>query len=58
MRDKRFAAFLIILLTLLVFAPTAMAMTEERAIERVKAVDPTAIRAVNFWVYPDRAARQ
>ena len=33
-----------------------MAMTEERAIERVKAVDPTAIRAVNFWVYPDRDA--
>ena len=45
MRDKRFATFLLILLTLLIFSPTAQAMTEERAIERVKEVDPVAIRA-------------
>ena len=56
MREKRFAAFLLILLTLLIFAPTALAMTEERAIERVKEVDPTAIRAVKFWVHPDKDA--
>ena len=56
MRDKRFPAFLSMLLTLLIFTPTALAMTEERAIERVKEVDPAAIRAVKFWVYPDKDA--
>lgn len=56
MRDRRFAAFLSVLLTLLLFAPTALAMTEERAVERVKAVDPTAVQAVKFWVYPDKDA--
>lgn len=56
MRDRRFAAVLSMLLTRLIFAPTALAMTEERAIERVKAVDPTAVQAVKFWVYPDKDA--
>lgn len=40
MRNRRFAACLLVLLTWLVFAPTVLAMTEERAIERVKEVDP------------------
>lgn len=53
---QSFASFLLVLLTLLLFATTALAMTEERAIDRVKEVDPAANNAVHFWVYPDKDA--
>ena len=46
----------VILAVLLVFSASALAMTEERAIERVKEVDPDAAGAIQFWVYPDRDA--
>ena len=53
---QRFAALLWAFLALTMFAPGALAMTEDRAIERVKEVDPAAAGAVKFWVCPDRDA--
>lgn len=46
----------VILSVLLIFSSTALAMTEERAVERVKEVDPDAAKAIKFWVFPDRDA--
>lgn len=53
---KTLCKLLAILLISLFPSSPALAMTEERAIERVKAVDPAAASAVKFWVYPDRDA--
>lgn len=45
------------MLMLLILAVPALAMTEERAIERVKEIDPSAEAAIKFYVYPDQDNR-
>ncbi len=52
MRSKRNT--IVLVLTLMISAVPALAMTEERAIELVKEVDRAAEKAVEFNVCPDR----
>ena len=42
------------IIVLVYISVPALAMTKERAIERVKEADPLADSAAEFYVYPDR----
>lgn len=48
-----FNKVIVCVLVMVFISMPALAMTEERAIERVKEIDPSADRAAEFYVYPD-----
>ena len=45
---------IVCIIVLICISVPALAMTKERAVERVKETDPSADSAAEFYVYPDR----